>query len=191
MDSTIIVATIGGAAAVAAAGVGLLKKKSGGTGGDVSARGVSATEANVAIGNNITQTYQGTAHNYYGMTSPGKGPLHGRVATKPSPPDILRAIEAVTVPYDRVQVAKNYVGLSASWPVTFSSLSQNEGDTWFAFFDYGDSGYSRFSVVAILDIGSHPKLRIAVPGQRAWIEGRIRSAEPYIVLDTSPKIWFE
>ncbi|WP_353071490.1 hypothetical protein [Tunturiibacter gelidiferens] len=78
----------------------------------------------LAVGTYITQQ-QGTVHNYYGVSSTPEL-FHGKIATRPSIIEIANAILAAK-PYDRNLIPKNYVGLTVSWPVIFSSVDEDPG----------------------------------------------------------------
>jgi len=190
MDSSTIAAIIAGLATVTAATIGLVKKKSNVANSANGSTVGNTSESNVAIGSNITQSYQGVTHNYYGATLPDSLALHGRVASKPSLVEIAQAIQSAK-PYDQILMSRNYVGLSVSWPVIFSSIREgDESNSWYVSFDSPEKHF--IWVSAYLDIEKFPKLKVIDSGHPSWIEGRIVSVSTsHVQLEANPKIILE
>jgi len=125
-----------------------------------------------------------------GTASPATDPFHGKVASKPSLIDISDAIHSAK-PYDQIQISKNYVGLSISWPVVFSTVNHSAGrDVWYVIFASPDKHF--LSVYAEIEIEKYPKLKIVDSGHPSWIEGRIESASiSGVALEAHPEIILE
>jgi hypothetical protein len=98
MQPTTIAAIIGGVAAIIAAVIGLFK-----FGGSTRTSKIARTsKSNVAIGDNITQTYQDSTYNYISLSKEESGDIHRRVPSNPSLIEIAHALR-VAKPYDKIQ----------------------------------------------------------------------------------------
>lgn len=190
MDNSIKAAIIAAVATVTAAIIGKGRwwaKKPESTserGVNITAQTGDTTHSFIAVGTNITQN-QGNIHNYYGFDEPAD-PFHGKVATIPSLVDIANAILAAK-PYDRNIIHKNYVGLTVSWPVIFSSVNKSPAGTWQATFDDPEAEYRSVSID--IDIDKYPKLKVIEYGHPAWIQGRILHADVrYVQLEADGEI---
>jgi hypothetical protein len=187
MDNSIKAAIIAAVATVTAAIIGKgrwwAKKPE-----SASERGVNITaqigdtsHSFIAVG---TQK-QGNIHNYYGFDERAD-PFPGKVATIPRVVDIADAILAAK-PYDRNVIHKNYVGLTVSWPVIFSSVNESAAGTWQATFDDPKAEYRSVSIE--IDIDKYPKLKVIEYGHPAWIQGRILHADVrYVQLEADGEI---
>jgi hypothetical protein len=176
MENTTLAAWIVGGCTIVAGGVGVavgwFKKPKGGQmvvqTGDVSG-------SVVAVGDNNTQI-TGTINNYHAPAPVRTGPFDGKVATRPSIEEILDAVRSNKKPYERVFLPDNYVGLSVSWQVLFSSLHRRSDDSWSAHFCPPGDRLCR-SVSTDLDIEKYPKFKVIESGHPAWIEGKIRRVD--------------
>jgi hypothetical protein len=184
MQPSTTAATITAVATIIAAVIGLLK-----FGGSARRSKVKhSTNSNIAIGDNINQTYQNST--YISLSSTEVGSIPTEIPSRPSLVEISDAINAAK-PYDKIQISKNYVGLLISWPVVFFSFQKDDDENqWYVSFHSLEKHF--VSVSTYIDIDKYPKFKVVDSGHRCWIKGRIESADSLGVhLEDDPDITLE
>jgi hypothetical protein len=100
-------------------------------------------------------------------------------ASKPSGNEIAISISKAP-PFQREQMASNYVGLDVSWPVIFDGLYPLRADRWTVRLRYGAERWGAILRVAV-NIADYPRLKTAPDPSdndrnsfvRGWIRGKI------------------
>jgi hypothetical protein len=198
METSIIVAVIGGVATVSGAAIALVKKRSDATAAmgapesPLSLGNVSARDANLAIGNNITQTYTSEVHHHHVDGATLLGAVPARVTSIPTPTDIEAALRAAT-PYNQTQLSKSYSGLQVCWRVAFSGMSEpddtDDGVGWLVYFRFPEKVLYGVEIMTRLKLENYPKFKVIKSGHEVWISGRIRYVHAGgIYIENNPEI---
>ena len=141
------------------------------------------TDSMLAVGANITQTFSRTVHNHYTEPAHDESSFSSKVESRPTIAEMMDDLNTERKPYEWTKVHENYIGLSVCWPVTLHGVYPPP--TYLRTHNWSVRLHSihndMYAVNLDLDLEKYPRLKVADRGDRAWVEGQIKSTSSYEV----------
>ena len=120
------------------------------------------TDSMLAVGANITQTFSRTVHNHYTEPAHDESSFSSKVESRPTIAEMMDDLNTARTLHG-VYPPPTYLR-THNWSVRLHSIHND-----------------MYAVNLDLDLEKYPRLKVADRGDRAWVEGQIKSTSSYEV----------